>query len=241
MSIQLVLFDIDGTLVLGRDPLNALAIDAALVEVMGLPPGATPDDVSHHGCTESWVYLALARHYGIPDATAQTRLAATFSWKDRRLALLVADARDAARLPVAPGAASLLDRLLDLRIPVGLVSGNTEWAGRSKLTRAGLDERRFSISAWGDAHEDRSEMVGAAVREALRALPGLRRGEILVVGDTPEDVRAGRANGTMTLAVATGRYTHGQLGATPADLVVDTLWPSEAIERLLRDPLDAAA
>ena len=46
---------------------------------------------------------------------------------------------------------------------------------------------------------------------------------MLVVGDTPRDVEAGRAAGAVTVAVATGKYSVEQLAKTGADFVLRTL------------------
>ncbi len=47
--------------------------------------------------------------------------------------------------------------------------------------------------------------------------------EVWVVGDTPADIRCGRASGLRTLAVATGRHDPGTLREHGADVVFGDL------------------
>jgi len=46
---------------------------------------------------------------------------------------------------------------------------------------------------------------------------------VVVVGDTPRDVGCGRAYGTRTVAVATGRFGAYSLAQTGADVVLESL------------------
>ena len=124
---------------------------------------------------------------------------------------------------VMPGVEVLLPRLVDAGMLLGIVSGALEAAAHIKLQRARLN-RFFSFGGYGSDSADR----GALTRLAI-ARCGVLHGHsvdpsrVVVVGDTPRDVEAGRAAGTVTVGVATGKYTVPQLEATGADYVLPTL------------------
>jgi phosphoglycolate phosphatase len=63
---------------------------------------------------------------------------------------------------------------------------------------------------------------------------------VVVVGDTPADVRCARAIGAVAVAVATGRPSRETLEASGPDLVLDSLadWP--AFHESLTGPAAAA-
>ena len=79
--------------------------------------------------------------------------------------------------------------------------------------------------------KDRAALLRLAIRQARRRgwiTPGTR---VSLVGDTPRDVEAARANGVMAVAVATGLCTRDELEAASPDIVVDDLrsLPAEAL------------
>jgi ribonucleotide monophosphatase NagD (HAD superfamily) len=81
----------------------------------------------------------------------------------------------------------------------------------------------------------RIELTGMAVRHARTrgwsngVAPGF------LIGDTPNDVEAGRANGLDTIGVATGLSTLEELQAACATLVAPDL-TAPSIRRLLSQP-----
>jgi phosphoglycolate phosphatase len=54
--------------------------------------------------------------------------------------------------------------------------------------------------------------------------------ETLVIGDTPKDIACAHAMGARCLAVATGKFSAGQLRAAGADRVVQTLEDPEILK-----------
>ena len=131
---------------------------------------------------------------------------------------------------VCPGVRRLLGKLERAGIPMGLVSGNFTRIGWKKVERAGL-KRYFGLAAFADMGKDRAALLRLAIRQARRRgwiTPGTR---VSLVGDTPRDVEAARANGVMAVAVATGLCTRDELEAASPDIVVDDLrsLPAEAL------------
>lgn len=136
---------------------------------------------------------------------------------------------------VMPGVEVLLPRLVEAGMLLGIVSGAMEAAAHIKLERARLN-RFFSFGGYGSDSADRVELTRLAIERCGR-LHGhaLDPARMLVVGDTPRDVEAGRGVGAVTVGVATGKYTVEQLEAAGADFVLATLEsPLPGIEDLLR-------
>ena len=124
---------------------------------------------------------------------------------------------------VMPGVEVLLPRLIDAGMLLGIVSGALETAAHIKLERARLN-RFFSFGGYGSDSADRPALTRLAIERCGR-LHGhaLDPARMLVVGDTPRDVEAGRTAGAVTVGVATGKYSVPQLEAAGADYVLPTL------------------
>jgi phosphoglycolate phosphatase-like HAD superfamily hydrolase len=87
------------------------------------------------------------------------------------------------------------------------------------------------MGGFADDHEDRNYIAAAALERGRRVLgKELQPQEIVVIGDTPFDVRCGKFIGAKTLAVATGGATLRELKATDADWAVEDLTKISAKE-----------
>jgi phosphoglycolate phosphatase-like HAD superfamily hydrolase len=124
-----------------------------------------------------------------------------------------------------PGVFELIRELTSLPQPpvLGLLTGNIQLGAEIKLRKYGLWEA-FQFGGFADDHEDRNHIAVAALERGRRVLgPGLQPQEILVIGDTPFDVRCGKFIGAKTLAVATGGAKLDELMACAADWTVQNL------------------
>ncbi|MFL5845721.1 MAG: haloacid dehalogenase-like hydrolase [Solirubrobacteraceae bacterium] len=212
-ALLLLLFDIDGTLLLKASREHVAAMHAALARVYGL---TSPQKVEAAGRTD----LEIARHMtllaGIPALT----------FEEGADAMCVAVAEEYARLVpddlsdrVAPGIPELLDALAAREdVLLSLVTGNLEPVARMKLRAAGIGEYFPSgQGGFGSDREDRTELP--AIARARAGTPGEPhpREDTLVIGDTPRDIACARADGVRVVAVAGGPYAPGEL--TDADAV----------------------
>jgi phosphoglycolate phosphatase-like HAD superfamily hydrolase len=94
---------------------------------------------------------------------------------------------------------------------LGLLTGNIRLGAEIKLRHLGLWET-FETGAFADDHEDRAQIAAVAQRRGSRLLGEDLAGEqVLVIGDTPLDIRCARAIGARVLAVATGGATLEEL------------------------------
>ena len=113
---------------------------------------------------------------------------------------------------------------------LGLLTGNIRLGAEIKLRHFGLWEI-FQFGGFADDHEDRDHIAAAALERGRRVLgKNLQPQEIVVIGDTPFDVRCGKFIGAKTLAVATGGAKLEELKKHAADWTVADLTQISARE-----------
>jgi phosphoglycolate phosphatase-like HAD superfamily hydrolase len=225
---KLVLFDIDGTLVLTGGA-GVRAMNRALEEVFG--PTLGLDGIPVAGRTD-WSILtdAVERHERVLDTALLDDLRDRYV---RHLATEI-DRPGTGRKAVMPGIREILEALEPRPdVLVGLLTGNFEAGARVKLGHFDL-WRYFRCGAFGDDAADRNALVPVAVRRAEACgLPTLSPRDVIVVGDTPADVACAHAGEAVAVAVATGSSPVDELRATGADHVFQDLSDTLAFMRLL--------
>lgn len=215
---KLVLFDIDGTLLLSAGA-GRRAIHAALAD-QGIDL-TRAHGIRFDGKTDPQIVFEILQAAGCPGPDDPVRVSTIL---DLYLTHLASDlARHGHRSTVMPGIAPLLDRIeSDPGAVLGLLTGNVQPGARLKLDAAGLDSRRFLVGAYGSDHADRGCLPGIAAARAESHFGRIPRGaEVVIIGDTPADVRCGAAISAKSVAVATGGYSRDELRAAGADLVFD--------------------
>jgi phosphoglycolate phosphatase len=133
---------------------------------------------------------------------------------------------------VLPGVFSTIRDLRALPEPplVGLLTGNIRLGAQIKLTHYKIWDE-FVTGSFGDDHEDRNCLAAIAKERGEKLLGQKLRGEeILVIGDTPRDIECARAIGARVLAVATGNFKRDQLASYQPTWTVDTLEHSSVHE-----------
>jgi phosphoglycolate phosphatase len=208
----LLLFDIDGTLLLKATAAHAQAVHEALHEVYGVvDPAATKVEAA--GRTDYEIARNICLLSGVTAAHFDR------GRDDFRIACVAAFVRlcpDDLSAYVAPGVTGLLEALAQRDgVRLGILTGNLEPIAHLKLTRAHL-ARFFQpwLGGFGSDHEDRTELPAIARRRA----GGYPRAKTVVIGDTPRDIACARADGVRCVAVATGPFGREQLDK--ADVVV---------------------
>jgi phosphoglycolate phosphatase-like HAD superfamily hydrolase len=214
----LLLFDIDGTLLLKAYVEHRAALHDALREVHHIEDPGTFHVVAA-GRTDAQIARAIALAAGVSVARVDDRAA------DVRDAACAAYARrcpDDLRSHVVPGVPDLLAELRrrdDVRL--ALLTGNYEPIARLKLRAAGLEDSFAGCpGAYGSDAEDRSDLPEIArTRAARNGGEPHPRGRTVVIGDTPNDIACARADRVRCVAVATGPYDADALAAAGADVV----------------------
>lgn len=230
---MLVLFDIDGTLLLTGGA-GTRSMQEAARELFG--PRFAFDGVEVAGRIDSAIWSDVARANGIVDPEARHA-----SFRDAYVRHLARRLATEPTVEALPGVRQLLDALREFELlTLGLLTGNYPESGRLKIEAAGLDMSWFPVAAWGCDAATRRELAPLAMsrHEALTGRT-LEAGQVVVVGDTPHDVDCARANGCRSLAVATGWHEAGDLAACGADLVVDDLSRTDSLVKWIlgREPV----
>jgi phosphoglycolate phosphatase-like HAD superfamily hydrolase len=226
---KLVLFDIDGTLVLtGRAGLRAL--NRACESIVGHGNGM--EGVAIAGRTD-WIILH--------DAMRQIGRELDDDLFQQLRAAYVSNLREEIQHPgegvkaVMPGIRELLDDLAAMDdVHVGLLTGNFVAGAEVKLGYFDL-WRYFACGAFGDDASDRNKLMPFALERARACgFPVVLPEDIYVVGDTPHDVACALASGAVPVGVATGAYTEAQLRDSGADIVFRDLSDRRAFIALLQ-------
>lgn len=213
---RLVLFDIDGTLALTND-----AGVKAFAKVFETEFNAIDgfEKLKFHGRTDVSTIREFFSCHNIPDTTENIR-----RFHDHYLIWLEHFLNESNMQPI-PGAQDFIRELQGSSQPpmLGLLTGNFRRGAELKLRRVGLWET-FVMGAFADDHEDRDKVAAVARARGDQLLGGnLRNDEVLVIGDTPLDIRCARAIGAKVLAVATGASAVEELKAHGPDWAVANL------------------
>jgi phosphoglycolate phosphatase len=215
----LLLFDIDGTLLLRAFAEHRRALAQAVHEVWGATdPG--PAAVPAAGRTDGEIAREICVLAGVGAEQIDGR-AGDFRSACARAYTRVCppDLRDR----VAPHVRGVLAELQARPgVRLSLVTGNLEAVARLKLERAGL-AAYFppGQGGFGSDAEDRTELVPIARRRAGAPDAPYPRSHTVVIGDTPADVACAHADGVRCVAVATGPFAATDLEA--ADTVISGL------------------
>ncbi|MCW3040739.1 MAG: family hydrolase [Solirubrobacterales bacterium] len=213
---MLLLFDIDGTLLIRAAEAHTLALHAAIEEVHGVQ---APDAfVPTAGRTDLAIMRSLLLLCGVDAKAIDDGAEATCT------AACIAYARlcppDLSAY-VAPGAREALRGLKRLGHVPALVTGNLEPIARLKLRRAGLgDWFAAGPGGFGGDDEDRAALPGLARARAGEGTP-VPRAQAVVIGDTPLDIACARADGVRCVGITTGPHPRADLEG--ADAVIDRL------------------
>lgn len=227
---RIVLFDVDQTL-LWSGGAGALAMRRAFHQLYGIEDGFRRIEFSGRS---DWAILRDAmRLHGLPDADARSGRAAGFPremarFQEAYYRMLGPALREAQGAHTKPGVPELLAALSardGLRL--GLATGNFRQGALMKLRHFGLD-RYLAEGGFGDDAEDRGELVAIAIERVADGAPA-DPASVWVVGDTPLDIDAARANGARCLGVATGSASIETLRAAGADLALADLSDTEAV------------
>jgi phosphoglycolate phosphatase len=230
--LTLVLFDIDGTLLLSGGA-GVRAMTRAFESTFGVAD--VFDGMVVAGRTDTYLVSAAFVRAGLPDtADAHARFHASY------LPILADEIRQPGRgrHGIMPGVDALLTAL-DARadIHLALLTGNYERAARIKLDHFGLS-RYFAWGVYGEESPDRNVLGRLALtRATAQRVPAAACDRAVVIGDTPDDVACARAAGARAIAVATGSYSVDQLLAAGADTALANLSDTPTVIALITEPV----
>ncbi|HYF63126.1 MAG TPA: HAD family hydrolase [Herpetosiphonaceae bacterium] len=224
-SNKFLLWDIDGTLIRGARH-AAEAFKKVLREVYELDSEIMR--IATAGKTDPQIVRETLLQHNLAHDAISERLPAfqrAYLEAARQIAPQMRDA-----IEVLPGVHAALDRLAPRAIH-SLLTGNFLETARLKLDAAGLSRWfAWEYGAFGSDHEHRAELVPIAMERAAAA-GAFDRSDVVVIGDTPNDIACARAAGVRVVAVATGQFDQAALGE--ADAVLPNLNDADALERAI--------
>jgi phosphoglycolate phosphatase len=224
----LILFDIDGTLLLsGRAGLRAMT--RAFQDTFGISDAFKGE--SFGGRTDSFLVSRALKMAGLPDTIENHH-----RFRDVYLPLLAEEIQHPGQghKGVMPGARELLEALEDFdHLHLALLTGNYREAAEIKLQHFELWDF-FEWGAFSDDHHDRNELVPIArARAETYDIPAAAIERVIVIGDTPHDIECARVAGATSITVATGGYTVAQLQDAGADVALPDLSDTGRVLQLL--------
>ena len=232
MTNKLVLFDIDGTILLTAGA-GRRAITAAIGEEVGQSPDF--NRVRFDGKTDPQIVAELLEAAGQRGPHPADRVETLCR---RYVDLLEQElGQPTSRTTVMPGIHALLDRLeAETGVVLGLLTGNLADGAALKLRSGGLDPTRFRVGAYGSDAANRPDLPPIAARRAQPFFGRVPSGaEVVIIGDTPADVACGQCINARAVGVATGGFSVADLEACGAHAVFQDLSDTERVmEAILR-------
>lgn len=231
---RLVLFDIDGTILLSagagrRAILAAVSSEYGSCDAWGA--------IRFDGKTDPQILMEMLAAAGhdptIPPEQLSKLGRAYVTLLEQELAV------PGHRSTVLPGIPELLTRVESTGGAVlGLLTGNFVEGAGLKLRSAGIDPMRFRVGAYGSDSAVRAELPPVAAKRSEPHFGKIPSGhDVVIVGDTPSDVTCGRSIGARAIGVATGSYTVDELMAAGAVAAFETLADTEAVMAAIFGPI----
>jgi len=223
--MKLLLFDIDGTLLLTNGA-GTRAANRAFENIYGISEAMTKIDAA--GKTDPIILKEifkneLNRDYSHEEAKELYKLYIPF----------LEEETGASETTVMPGIPRLLENLSRRGdMVLGAATGNIEQGAWIKLKSAGLDHH-FKFGGFGSDSHLREHLIIKAKERALDHVDN--RTDIqktFVIGDTPYDINHGRAEGAVTVGVATGSYSRAELEEHSPDHLFDDLNNLETVLKI---------
>ena len=208
----LLLFDVDGTLLLTDDPLVGQATADAAREVFGVE--LAPDALArlhHPGRTALRLGRELLRRGHVPEPKIDAGLGRWCARMAERYVELLARADTSAWRTPDRAEETLTQLGRDARL--ALLTGNPEPVAYARMERLGLD--RFfprGQGAFGCESEERPRLIELA-RERAGGWPA---SAAVAVGDTPVDVASAHVAGIRVVAVESSRFDAAELAGADA-------------------------
>eukprot|EP01040_Poterioochromonas_malhamensis_P000569 gene569-609_t len=216
----LILFDIDGTLVRTEEA-SLLAWNSCLSSILGSEVDiqkltqTNQSRLQMDGTTDLKLFEEVLEALNI----SQEKIRSYVNLFFQRLPHCLEEAFITKPPCSCPGVKSLLKGILSsTTAEIALLTGNSLNSGLVKLKACDIDLSFFNLefSAFGDTERVRSRLVEKVIKDSHNMLWD----RVIVIGDTPEDVKAAKDNNCISVAVATGHYSFQDLQVSHSDLVI---------------------
>jgi len=227
--MQLLLFDIDGTLLRSNGAGKAV-LRMALEEIFGT--SGPCDNYQMAGKTDPLIISDLMGAAGMETAEIDRQLPVVYE----RMMFHAQKIFSEKSISPCPGIPALLESLLVRNdVLIGLLTGNIEATAPLKLAAAGIDPTIFRVGAYGSDHKERNHLPPFALRRAAELTNLTFTGQnTTIIGDTPADIACARTIGARIVAVGSGSYSSATLNKFQPDFLFDNFTNKEsALEALI--------
>lgn len=227
--MRLLLWDIDGTL-LYSGGVAGESMRAAMTTIYGRP--SSNDRREYAGKTDQQIIIET-----FAEQDPESLVARLDDFAHAYMAEL-AQRRDemAQRGRVLAGAETALAHFQHQPdIAQTVLTGNMQAVAELKLQLTDLLQYvDMRIGAYGSDHRHRVELPAYARRRALEHLGvSVTGSDLVIIGDTPNDIACGKAHGARTVAVATGPFSVADLAAHQPDAVLSDLSDLDAVRHAI--------
>jgi phosphoglycolate phosphatase len=231
--MRLVLFDIDGTLIRGvRQHLNSFVYSwrkVYRVSDLDFDPQDAPEWFAHDGKPDSQITFDVMRRHNIKDPLKRMRAC------NRVMGEFYRKNVHKEHLVLIPGARKAIVALHKKGFCLGLVTGNLEAIARCKLSRFSLNSY-FPAGGFGEDALTRKGLIPLAVKRLEKKfLVKFADKDIFLIGDTPRDIAAAKANNVRCISVASGRFSRQRLKNRHPFAILPDLIDSKKLLRIIED------
>ncbi len=224
MSMRLILFDIDGTLIDSGEA-GTRSLNLAFKKVFAIENAF--HGISMAGKTDTQIMKEGLMKHGISTDGNLSTVA------DSYLRHLKEEINND-RKHVKPGVYEILEKLSFIKdAALGLLTGNLEPGARIKLEPFKLN-KYFPSGAFGSDDEDRNNLLPLAIKRFEELVQEkIDTDECIIIGDTPRDVECAHIYGAICIGVATGPYSLDELIESGADYVLEDLSDNHSLLHFL--------
>lgn len=225
---KFVLFDVDGTLCRAE----ALSIDAyyrCLSDITGCSITNENTKVNLHGQTDLSLLRCILTHHGYGRDDIEVYVPRFLQAHSEYLQQSLATGLPSVACPQVTETLTWLALQYDRssrKVSVGLLTGNSQQNALLKIKAADIPTECFNleISSFGNEHTTRASLVQHSIRKirSKYRVP-VQASDIILIGDTPLDIRCAKDTGCRVVAVATGNYDRDCLAAYAPDVLCKAL------------------
>ncbi|MBS1902227.1 MAG: HAD family hydrolase [Bacteroidetes bacterium] len=221
-SHTLLLFDIDGTLVLYRDDFPHRMFEEMTSMFFDRPVSLA--DYRFSGKTDKLIISEVSALAGVTATELESREADIVEWIPKRLEEHI----DESTFELLPNVRSILDQLAARpNTTLALLTGNLPRCAELKLGQFGL-MKYFEFGAYGIESRDRNDLGPIALRK-FQESKGFEPSDVVIVGDALPDIHVAKHIDARVLVTLTGRTTRDEVLPHEPDHIFDDLTNTEAV------------
>ena len=223
---KLILFDIDRTLIKGSEVKDTIAFPEAFKKVYGVD--TTIEIINHHGMTDQQIIIEVLKKNGINEQEIKFKIEECMKVMVDSFNGFIGNEN----IVSLEGVQELLEELNKNGFLMGLVTGNLEAIARGKIKKAGINHY-FKVGGFGNDDINRTNLVKLAIKRAKENFLFKSNNDVFLIGDAPQDMKAGKEAGIKTIGVTTGIYSKEQLKDAGADFIVLNLKEKDEILKII--------